>query len=94
MCIFLINPLHFIQYIFLCVNMIILDYWYLKASLYCFDVFALWQTGKATVFNIYITFYNINAVVPVKSDSNQAFNLLWKQMCDSGFTSAAVISFK
>lgn len=38
------------------------------------------QTGKATVFNIYITLYNIDTVVPVKSDSNQAFNLLWKQM--------------
>lgn len=57
-------------------------------------------TGKATVFNIYIILYNIEAVVPVKSDSNQAFNLLWKQMrifgankrCDSGFTT--VISFK
>lgn len=42
-CIFLINPLHFIQYIFLCVNVmfsVFSDYWYLKASLHCFDVFA------------------------------------------------------
>lgn len=83
-CIFLINPLHFIQYIFLCVNMmfaVFSDYCYLKASLYCFDVFALTgQTGKATVFDIYITLYNIDAVAPVKLDSNQAFNLLRKQM--------------